>query len=336
MTAMALDAAGIEYVAIDRGDCLSSSQQPTLRAEVLICHFNAETALTDYAWLATRVKANWRIGYWAWELSTFPDEWMHAFGLYNEIWASTVFARDAFASRSPRPVHLMPMVVDIPAPGTSVSRAHFRLPKDRFLFFTNFDFRSFTARKNPIAAIRAFQQAFPTGRERVGLVVKTLHADHDLSGWHQLQLAAHRDRRIILVNRNMARIEIAGLMGVCDAYVSLHRSEGFGRGPAEAMLLGKPIIVTAYSGNMDFCRGDNACLVPAQLVPVKPGEYIGAEGAVWADADINVAANHMQRLAQDPVYCHQLGTEGRATIMSLYRADRIGSIYRTRLEDILQ
>jgi hypothetical protein len=167
MTALALEKAGVPYAVIDRGDERGGRQDPPLHADIVISHFNAETALTDHAWLAaSAVRAGWRIGYWAWELSSFPDEWLYAFGVYDEIWASTEFARDAFASRSPRPVHLMPMVVDLPpldgAEDTLVRRVRFGLPKDRYLFFMSFDFRSFVARKNPQAAIRAFQAAFPT------------------------------------------------------------------------------------------------------------------------------------------------------------------------------
>ncbi len=81
----------------------------------------------------------------------------------------------------------------------------------------------------------------------------------------------------------------------CDCYVSLHRAEGFGFGMLEAMQLGRPVIATAYSGNMEFCTPDNCYLVDYDLVAVERGEYPGVErGSVWADPKIASAAAAMR------------------------------------------
>jgi glycosyltransferase involved in cell wall biosynthesis len=333
MTASALAACSLRASLLNRGDTVPLA--PPIHADIVISHLNAETALEDHVWMRRMgVTARWHIGYWAWELSDFPEEWMHAFGMYDEIWAATEFARAAFAKRSPKPVRLMPMAVALPAPPPGLDRLSFRLPPDRFLFFTSFDFRSFSARKNPEAAIRAFQIAFPQGDEPVSLVVKTLNAQDDNHAARRLHEIAHLDPRILLVDRTLGREEITGLMAACDAFVSLHRSEGFGRGPAEAMLLGKPVVVTAYSGNLDFCREDNACLVGSTLVPVREGEYPGWEGQVWADPDPSVAAAHMRRLVEDPEFASALGKRAAATIRAQYDAEVVGRAYAERLQEI--
>jgi glycosyltransferase involved in cell wall biosynthesis len=139
---------------------------------------------------------------------------------------------------------------------------------------------------------------------------------------------------VLLIDRTLGREEITALMAACDAFVSLHRSEGFGRGPAEAMLLGKPVVVTAYSGNLDFCREDNACLVGSTLVPVREGEYPGWEGQVWADPDPSVAAAHMRRLVEDPEFASALGKRAAATIRAQYDAEVVGRAYAERLQEI--
>ena len=46
--------------------------------------------------------------------------------------------------------------------------------------------------------------------------------------------------------------DVLALMEACDVYVSLHRSEGLGLAMAEAMLMGKPVVATGYSGNTEF------------------------------------------------------------------------------------
>ena len=64
--------------------------------------------------------------------------------------------------------------------------------------------------------------------------------------------AAHGRPDIHVIDRSLSGDELNGLMAGCDCYVSLHRSEGFGLTMAEAMAIGKPMIGTGYSGNLDF------------------------------------------------------------------------------------
>ncbi|EQD58089.1 glycosyltransferase, group 1 family protein, partial [mine drainage metagenome] len=85
--------------------------------------------------------------------------------------------------------------------------------------------------------------------------------------------AAAVDRRIRVRDEVIDRSHVQALQRCADAYISLHRSEGFGLGLAECMRIGKPVIATAWSGNMDFMSDDNSCLVDYRLVPVGEGEY---------------------------------------------------------------
>src|SRR5690606_24485709 len=110
------------------------------------------------------------IGFWAWELAKFPEEWRHAFSFVDEVWAATRFAYEAFMSPGSRPVTLMPQAVSMPETDRGLDRRHFRIPEDRFTFLFTFDFNSYYERKNPLAAIEAFRRAFPGGREKAGLL----------------------------------------------------------------------------------------------------------------------------------------------------------------------
>ena len=69
----------------------------------------------------------------------------------------------------------------------------------------------------------------------------------------------------------MTSAELTGLLANCDCYISLHRSEGFGFGPADAMGLGKPVITTAYSGVTDFCNSETALPIDYELDRVSAG-----------------------------------------------------------------
>jgi glycosyltransferase involved in cell wall biosynthesis len=324
---------------IDRAAARSKEERDPPRHFVDLCigHFNAESAFLDNTWhRSMAVECKYSIGYWAWELAEYPDEWMNAFLFYDEIWASTEFARAAFASKSPRPVHLMPMVVENPAIDGSLNRDYFGLPTDRFLLFFHFDFRSFVERKNPDAAIRAFLEAFPTGAESVGLVIKTLNGEHDPAGWARVTSLASTDSRIQIINREFTRLEVTSLIGACDCYVSLHRSEGFGRGLAEAMLLEKPVITTSYSGNMDFCSAETTFLVDYDLVPVREHDYIGTKNQVWADAKVGHAAEVMRTVYGNKELRERVARQGAAMIRAKYSPEVVGALYAHRLNEIMK
>ena len=273
------------------------------------------------------------IGYWAWELAKFPAEFLGAFSFVDEIWAATHFPRDAF-DVGYRPVKLMPMTVELPADLPAVSRSYFRLPMFRFLFLFNFDFKSYVTRKNPEAVIAAFRHAFARPEERVALVIKTINAGAHPEDWLKLQNLVGSDRRIILRNCQYTREAMSQFISVCDCYVSLHRSEGFGRGPAEAMLLAKPVIATNYSGNTDFMNADNSFPVDYRLVPVAEGQHPGARGQVWAEPDIVHAAAQMRNVYEDPERARQIGLRARQFMQARYDVLEIGRRYLARLGEL--
>jgi glycosyltransferase involved in cell wall biosynthesis len=128
--------------------------------------------------------------------------------------------------------------------------------------------------------------------------------------------------------------EIRSLVGQCDCFVSLHRSEGFGRGLAEAMLMGKPVIATGYSGNLDFTNEENCCLVDYELVPVGDGEYPFGAGQLWAEADVDVAADFMRTLVNDPAFAREKGEAGARYIRRDHSFGAVGARYRRRLEQL--
>jgi glycosyltransferase involved in cell wall biosynthesis len=187
---------------------------------------------------------------------------------------------------------------------------------DDTVFFYAFDYRSYIARKNPLALIEAFREAFPT-EAGVRLLIKTQGAAQAPAAAQALRERVD-DPRITLWDATLDRAEMLALVADSDCYVSLHRSEGFGRGPAEAMLLGKPVILTDYSGTRDFA--DATCALPVgwQKVAVPPGTYPGAEEQHWADPSVSDAARAMRWVAAHPSEAAALGRQARKRIESLY------------------
>jgi glycosyltransferase involved in cell wall biosynthesis len=267
-----------------------------------------------------------------WELATCPAEWQHAAAFVDEIWAPTRFVAEAVAPLSARVRHVPPCVPE-PRP-RRLDRAAVGLPRDTFLFFFSFDFFSFPARKNPLAAVAAFRAAFPRGTEPTGLLLSAMNADTRSPYWQRLRAAVDGDPRIRLLAGRMSHDEVLGLCQLADCYLSLHRAEGFGYGPAEAMLLGKPTVLTGYSGPLDYATTANACLVNFTLVPVAAGDYAHHEGRVWAEPDITHAAWHMRRLVDSPSLARALGEAGRDTIRANHAPPRTGGFVWQRLQRI--
>ena len=275
----------------------------------------------------------YNIGYWSWELSHFPEAWHPSLQLVDEVWAPSRFIEQAIADKTSSPVIRMPLAVDFPEPN-GVHREAFGLPEDRFLFLFFFDFTSYVHRKNPHAVIRAFLQAFPDLSDtRVGLVIKMNGMGLRPKEYQAfLESIDCEDPRIILIDKVLTDRETKSLVKLCDCFLSLHRSEGFGRGLAEAMYLGKPVIATGYSGNLDFTNAHNSCLVDYQLIPVREDEYPFGKGQKWADPDIEHAVWFMKRVVTEPHYAQTIGQHAADFIKTHHSSQAVGTKYRGRLE----
>ena len=240
------------------------------------------------------------IGWWPWELPVWPERWRPALNLVDEIWAASRFSQDAYQAAmgdgSNIPVHLMPLSVSV-ARRAQCIRQQFGLPARKFLFLYLFDANSWWSRKNPIAILKAFQRAFPASDQDVGLVFKVSHSGPQDRRYREFMARCASDQRVHVLSGVLDRPDVLGLMDVCDAYVSLHRSEGFGRTLAEALLLGKPVVGTDFSGNIDFLNEKNGFPVACRARRVKAGEYAfiaETDGARWAEPNILDAARQMR------------------------------------------
>ncbi len=301
-----------------------------------IVHTNADTSLADYLVMRKHGLAGcYTIGYWAWELAAFPKEWTSAFSFVDEVWASTRFATQAFDAPKRRTVYWMPMAVEVNTDAVVFDRSRFKLPADRFIFYYGFDFASYAARKNPEAAVKAFRRAFHGYGGGVFLVIKTLNGDRDPGAMAKLRGFCGDDPRILIYNNEYERNELLGLIGSCDCFVSPHRSEGFGRGPAEAMRLGLSVITTGYSGNVDFTTDKTAFLIDYALVPVGKGEYPGAEGQVWAEADVAHCATLMRLVVEDRPRAARIAKRGKEFMEVNYDAKHVGERYKVRIDEII-
>ena len=255
-----------------------------------------------------RLANRYTMACWFWELENFPEEWLPALQVVDEIMVSSSFIREVIRPVTHKPILHVPLPVD-EVDDSGLTRTDFGLEDDAFIFLNSFDFNSFLTRKNPFAVIDAFRHAFADGRADVRLLIKSSNGHRHPDKLRELLNAAASDERILVRDEVIDRSDVQALQRCVDAYVSLHRAEGFGLGLAECMRLGKPVVATAWSGNMEFMTAENSCLVNYRLVPVGEGEYLHHAGQRWADPDIEHAATYMRRLVDDREFAARIGAQ---------------------------
>ncbi|PEO49390.1 glycosyl transferase family 1 [Bacillus sp. AFS026049] len=297
-----------------------------INADQLYHHYTLNNLKRE--WFINRLN----IGYWHWELPEFPDAWVKSFELINEVWVPSRFTLNSISSKTSKSVHIIPHAISVEVP--EINRTHFSLPNYRFLFLTMFDLHSTSARKNPFAVIEAFKKAFPQNDHTVGLVLKINNASHFPNEVNLLRQNIMGFNNIFLIDKVLSRKEVNGLMNVIDCLVSLHRSEGFGLPLAEAMYLGKPVIATNWSGNIDFMNKNNSCLVDFTIKNIEGNYGPYSANQQWAEPDINHASSIMKKIVSEEKYANQIGILANKTIMRKYSPKEIGKLYKQRLNII--
>lgn len=272
------------------------------------------------------------IGLWFWELDAFPAG-EPALGFFDEIWTSSRFVQRAVSEVAPAPVLNLRLPVTAPATPTAAATAALDLPRDRQIVLFAFDALSVVERKNPMAVVRAFELAFGRDSQVAHLVVKAsrLELYPDDHAALRTAIAGVGGR---LIDTYLDRPALNALFHACDIYVSLHRSEGFGLTMAEAMAIGKPVVATAYSGNMDFMSVGNSALVPYTMTQITRAAGPYPKGACWAEPDIQDAAAHLARLANDRELAAQLGRRAARDIAASHGLDAVGRLLSARIQRI--
>ncbi|MBL8751326.1 MAG: glycosyltransferase [Planctomycetes bacterium] len=270
-----------------------------------------------------------------WELPRLPPACVSVLDQLDVVLAASDFVRDQLKAEA----HCPP-VVEIGHPlylpqGVAADRARFGIPADRVAFLASFDLSSDTARKNPFAALTAFERAF-SGDDRACFVVKVnSHREpsaREAPHLARLVEAVSRVPNARLVHEILGYADVMSLCASCDALVSLHRAEGLGLCLMEAMSLGKPVIATGWSGNTSYANQDNSCPVDFDLVPVRSETQAAydacnlAPGSVWAEPAIEHAARWMRTLVDAPALRARIGAKARADMIAYQRRIGLGEL----------
>jgi glycosyltransferase involved in cell wall biosynthesis/SAM-dependent methyltransferase len=271
-------------------------------------------------------------GLWFWETNRFPRQLRPALDFVDEVWVASDFVGEAIAAETSKPVLTFPLPVLVPEQ-PSLTRADVGLPDDALVFLFVFDFFSTIERKNPLGLIEAFKRAFPEPGRGL-LYLKSINGNSAPADLRRIQEAAAGRPDIVVSDGYVDGERLAALTALCDCYVSLHRSEGFGLTIAEAMAFGKPAIATGYSGNLAFMDEESSYLVPYSLTSL--GEPVGPypAGTVWADPDLDEAARLLREVSEDPDGARERGEAGRKAVESRQSVEQAAAFLAERVPEL--
>jgi glycosyltransferase involved in cell wall biosynthesis len=252
------------------------------------------------------------IGLWAWELPVVPKHWQYGARFVHEVWVPSTFSAEALEHLAPGRVRVMLHPLGALPLAVTGDRAGFALPEDRLVVLTVFNLSSSMERKNPLGSIAAFKAAFGA-RDDVLFVLKLSGVEDYPADLRTIRAAIGDAPNIRLIADTLPAAALRGLIAASDIVMSLHRAEGFGLIPATAMLLGRPVVATGWSGNLDFMTPECSALVSYRLVPVvDPRGTYQLPNAMWAEPALEDCVAWLRRLADDSGLRGRMAAAGQA------------------------
>ncbi len=313
----------------------------TMQRDVILHHVNADRIpLHVMSPELARRNDTFHIGFLLWELDRIPQAHRLGIGMLDEIWAPSRFVANIYSGQTSTPVHLVKKgLTDLE--GLQKISAAGRKETARFTAMVCFDFHSSVERKNPLAAVRAFQIAFPKrSHGDCRLIVKTTptscgHWGDPVDQMGQIRRLADKDSRIEIIEGFVSQSDLWQMMNSADCLLSTHRAEGFGYIPAYALALGKPLVTTDYGGQRDFCDLRTSFPVAAPLVEVPEGHALySLAGAKWADISPDAVAASLRQVYGDPEMAAARARCGQRLLQKDYSMAAYSARCRQRLEQV--
>ncbi len=234
---------------------------------------------------------------WAWELEEIPSQMFDvaASGDLRRVHALSRWSARAMAKALPVPVQrFAPYHIDVSSgPPMDAGNRHLGRVPSHYVLAT-LDAKSSVARKNPEGVLELWRRVHADHPDH-WLVVKSADL-RDLASSSLMDLLDETPRTM-LIDEHLSDEEYAKLLGGCDVFVSLHRSEGMGLTPIEAGMKGRPVVYTNYGGVTDYLEER---FFPVSYSIVGVGKSAADEKtydplARWAEPNLDDAERQLRR-----------------------------------------
>jgi glycosyltransferase involved in cell wall biosynthesis len=155
-------------------------------------------------------------------------------------------------------------------------------------------------------------------------------------------------RDLIRQARGRAHVEYLGdftskkdlirLYRSCDAFVSAHRSEGFGMKILDALACGLPVITPTFGGPADFCTPETSFPVAFRLEAMTDCFDSRSlrihNGPLWCEPDRDDLARRLRFVAGHPAVAAAVGEAARSAVVDRFSWDAVAQRLVTIVDEI--
>lgn len=268
--------------------------------------------------------------YLMWESEYLPEQHHGSIRMFNELWTASSYCQKIFNTFFYGPVFTIPHPVRFESRNNQLKLSRWT-NSGRFTFLFIFSYHSSVNRKNPFFLIEAFQQAFGS-EPQIELLIKTVGAKDFPNVAGQIIRKAQTTGNIRILDQELDKTEVHQLIEQCNCYVSLHHSEGFGLTLAEAMYLGKPVLATGYSGNMQFMNETNSFLVKATSGVIVQPDASFCSKTIWGHPDLEDAVLKLRMVYKNKEMVVEKSRKGQEDVQSQLSFETVGQLMLERLK----
>lgn len=276
-------------------------------------------------------KNKYSILFLVWESEYIAPELAQNLDLFNEIWTPSEYCKKIFQKTYKNPIKIVPHPVEVHLNPLQNNNAINFFDDQKFSFLFVFSYHSSIERKNPFFLIEAFKTAF-ADNDNVELVIKTVGGKQHKKQKQRLEQC--RSKSIKIYDLELDKNSVGHLINTCNAYVSMHHSEGFGLTLAEAMHLGKPTIATNYSGNTEFMRHNNSFLINSKSSYIENPDNNFCSKTLWANPLFSDAVEKLKTVYETPDLRTTKASNAKLFIKEKLSFHAIGTIIKNRLNYI--
>jgi len=273
------------------------------------------------------------IGYFFWELEKIPLKWKIISFLMNQIWAQTKFIYKIFSKYNKNTYRMplyFPKIKNNSKNSILISEKIKKQIQGKMVFLNIFDFSSYFQRKNPISTIMIFKKI---NYENKFLILKSHNGNLYKKEKKIIKNHIKNHKNIIFIDEYINHNEIYKLIDFSNFFISTHKSEGLGLNLLQAMIQGKIVIATNYSGNTDFMNYKNSIMLDFYKIKVNKNEYPYSRNQYWANVNIEQATKKINKLLQNTKMQDGLKLEIQKDIERYTKIDSLINFLNERLNN---